>query len=646
MIKKSKTLFYSLVPVLIALIIFFLVVLFFQHNLDRQAQVRCEEVCEYIATNINTELENVVLLSSVFQAREKYSAILDAYENKQPPKQEDLFALKTEINDFLSFNSIAEDLIVYFPKADYVVGRYGGFTMRQYYKINYPSLDKKSFEQYRSWMQKIFEKPGGHSFVYYDDVLEISDLYYYRSYPAKEQPDNCDAIILLLINKEAIKQSFDMYCESYSVSKVQVKTAKDKLYTELQNKTVLSNDYIVSAECTISAWDLNIIAEQEYRIAYAPLLNLRSMITAAILVIFLLMLASILVFFRISSRKANEYSTKMSTLFLTSLLAEEFLNEKKINEKMQLYNQRFKHPRFVFCVFRKNAWKESDYYLLIKDCQVFNMAYEDIIVVLLNYSVEEAKTRYLTDIKLELGEVPCNQSTVFSDALSLREVFSELYFTQFKKTVFSTLSKDSMVTKDFFISEVRNGNLRSAGKIIPLVHDWAKRLESGFLGQCERDAFIFELSKTEHFADQPEALKELYKDKTAASWDEVLTNSLNRKSGDVLNGKMEPALTAMKIMEVCYADRQLDLAMIAEHVGVSQSHLSRVFKTKYDIGLIQMLTIIRINKAKELLRQSDESIGKIAEQCGFSSDSALIHAFKRIEGMTPGEFRNRKNMDA
>ena len=646
MIKKSKTLFFSLLPVLFALIIFFLVVLSFQQNLDRQAQVRCEEVCDYIANNVDSELKDVVQLSSVFQAREKYAAILDAHENNQMPKQDDVFALKTEINDFLSLNSIAEDLIIYFPKADYAVGRYGGFTMQQHYKINYPSLAKNSVEQCQNWIQKVLEKPGGHSFVHYDAIVDTSDLYYYRSYPSKEQPDNCDAIILLLINKEALKQSFGMYCESYSVSKVQIKTADDILYTEMQNAAVLSNDYTVSVERAIPTWGLNVIVEQEYRIAYAPLLHLRSMITAAILVIFLLMLASILVFSRVSSTKANEYNTKMSTLFLSSLLAEDSLNEKKINEKMLLYNQRFKHPWFVFYIFNKAAHKESDYYLSVRDCQVYDMAYEDIIIVLLNYSSEDAKTRYLTEVKLELGEVPCNQSTVFSDALSLREVFSELYFTQFKKPVFSTMSKDSLVTKDFFVSEVRNGNLRSAGKMIPLIHDWAKHLEPGFLGQCERDAFIYELSKTEHFADQPEALKELYKDKTAASWDEVLTNSLNRKSGDVLNGKMEPALTAMKIMEICYADGQLDLAMIAEHVGVSQSHLSRVFKAKYDIGLIQMLTIIRINKAKELLRQSNESIARIAEQCGFSSDSALIHAFKRIEGMTPGEFRNRKNMDA
>ena len=645
MIKKTKTLFFSLLPVLFALMVFFLVVLFFQRNLDRQAQVRCEEVCDYIATNVNSELKNVVQLSSVFQAREMYAAILDAYENNQTPKQDDVFSLKAEINDFLLLNSIAEDLIIYFPKADYAVGRYGGFTMRQYYKINYPSLDINSVEQYHSWMKKIFEKPGGHSFVHYDAIVDASDLYYYRSYPSKEQPENCDAIILLLINKEALKQSFGMYCESYSVSKVQVKTADDMLYTEIQKQSTPSNNYTVSAECDISAWELNVVTEQEYRIAYAPLLKLRNMIMIAILVIFLLMFASLLFFLRIGSKKANEYNTKMSTLFLSSLLAEDTLNEKKIDEKMLLYNQRFKFPWFVFYVFNIGDRKESDYYLSIKDCQVFNMAYEDVIIVLLNFDSEEAKLRYLAEVKLELGEVPCNKSTVFSNVLSLREVFSELYFTQFKKTVFSSIDNTALLAKDFFVSEVRNGNLRSAGKIIPLVQNWAKHLESGFLGQCERDAFIFELSKTEHFTDQPEVLKELYKDKTAVSWGEVLTNSLNRKSSDVLNGKMEPALTAMKIMELCYADGQLDLAMIAEHVGVSQSHLSRVFKAKYDIGLIQMLTIIRINKAKELLRQNNESIGKIAEQCGFSSDSALIHAFKRIEGMTPGEYRSQKNID-
>ena len=646
MIKKAKTLFFSLLPVLFALIIFFVVVLFLQSNLDRQAQIRCEEVCDYITTNVNSELENVVLLSSVFQAKDKYTAILEAYDHRQTPKQDDVFALKKEINDFLSLNSIAEDLMIYFPKTGYVVGRYGGFTMQQYYKINYPTLDKNSVEQYQSWMQKVLEKPGKHSFLHYDAVLDTSDLYYYRSYPAKEQPENCNVIILLLVDKEALKQSFGIYCESYSVSKIQIKTAEGMLYTEMQNTSVISNDYTVTAEVAMPAWNLNVIVEQEYRIAYAPLINLRSMIMIAILFIFLLMLASLFVSFRISSTKANEYNKKMSTLFFSSILTEESLNEVKLNEKMQLYNQQLKYPWFAFYVFGNDAHKELDYYLSVKDCQVFDMAYEDIVFVLLNYQSEETKTRYLDAVKLELGEVPCNQSTVFSNVLSLREVFSELYFTQFKKPVFSTLSKDSLVTKDFFVSEIRNGNLRSAGKMIPLVHDWAKRLEPGFLGQCERDSFIFELSKTEHFADQPEVLIELYKDKTAVSWGEVLTNSLNRKSNDVLNGKVEPALTAMKIMEICYADGQLDLAMIAEHVGVSQSHLSRVFKSKYDIGLIQMLTIIRINKAKELLRQGNESIGKIADQCGFSSDSALIHAFKRIEGITPGEYRSRKKTDS
>ena len=641
MIKKSKTLFFSLLPVLFALIIFFVVVLFLQRNLDRQAQIRCEEVCDYIATNVDTELDNGVLLSSVFQTKEKYAKILAACDRKQTPKQDDVFTLKNEINDFLSLNSIAEDLIIYFPKVGYAVGRYGGFTMQQYYKINYPTLDENSAEQYQSWMQKVLEKPGGHSFVHYDAISETSDLYYYRSYPSKEQPENCDAIILLLVNKEALQQSFGMYCEAYSVSKVQINTTQDMLYTQIQKTPGVSNDYTVSAEVAIPAWNLNVIAEQEYRIAYAPLINLRDLTLIAILFIFLLMLASILVFFRISSTKATEYNTKMSTLFLSSLLAEESLNEMKLDEKMQLYHQRLKYPWYVFYVFNKDVHKESDYYLSVKDCQIFNMAYEDVVIALLNYDSEEAKTKYLAAVKLELGEVPCNQSTVFSDALSLREVFSELYFTQFKRPVFSSLGKDTLITKDFFVSEVRNGNLRSAGKMIPLVQDWAKHLEPGFLGQCERDSFIFELSKTSYFSDQPEALKELYKDKTAEAWGELLTNSLNRKSNDVLSGKLEPALTAMKIMEICYADGQLDLAMIAEHVGVSQSHLSRVFKAKYDIGLIQMLTIIRINKAKELLRQSDESVGKIADQCGFSSASALIHAFKRIEGITPGEYRNQ-----
>jgi AraC-like DNA-binding protein len=50
---------------------------------------------------------------------------------------------------------------------------------------------------------------------------------------------------------------------------------------------------------------------------------------------------------------------------------------------------------------------------------------------------------------------------------------------------------------------------------------------------------------------------------------------------------------------------------------------------------------MRITRAKRLLQEGDSSIKQVAEQCGFANGSQFILAFRRVEGMTPGEFRAR-----
>jgi AraC-like DNA-binding protein len=50
---------------------------------------------------------------------------------------------------------------------------------------------------------------------------------------------------------------------------------------------------------------------------------------------------------------------------------------------------------------------------------------------------------------------------------------------------------------------------------------------------------------------------------------------------------------------------------------------------------------MRITRAKRLLQEGDASIKQVAEQCGFANCSQFILAFRRVERMTPGDFRAR-----
>ncbi len=88
-----------------------------------------------------------------------------------------------------------------------------------------------------------------------------------------------------------------------------------------------------------------------------------------------------------------------------------------------------------------------------------------------------------------------------------------------------------------------------------------------------------------------------------------------------------------------YLDRDIRLADLAQLVGMSQFHFSYLFKRSLGKPPYQYLLQQRIERAKQLLKQTDKSIVNIAFGCGFSSHSHLSKQFRQLTGVTPKAFR-------
>lgn len=89
-----------------------------------------------------------------------------------------------------------------------------------------------------------------------------------------------------------------------------------------------------------------------------------------------------------------------------------------------------------------------------------------------------------------------------------------------------------------------------------------------------------------------------------------------------------------------YSDPNLCVGEIGHNFNLSSSYyLSRRFKNFTGISIFDFLTNVRIEKAKELLLNTDDNIDKIAEAVGFISSATLIRVFKKIEKITPGAYR-------
>ncbi|MBD2847244.1 AraC family transcriptional regulator [Paenibacillus sp. IB182496] len=93
------------------------------------------------------------------------------------------------------------------------------------------------------------------------------------------------------------------------------------------------------------------------------------------------------------------------------------------------------------------------------------------------------------------------------------------------------------------------------------------------------------------------------------------------------------------LIEEHYA-HDLSLAMAAEKLGISQSHLSQLFKDEVGATFIQYVTQFRVDAAKRLLAKTELTISEIAKEVGYGNAQQLIRVFKKLEGGTPGEYRN------
>ena len=68
--------------------------------------------------------------------------------------------------------------------------------------------------------------------------------------------------------------------------------------------------------------------------------------------------------------------------------------------------------------------------------------------------------------------------------------------------------------------------------------------------------------------------------------------------------------------------------------------LSVEFKNEMDIKPSDYLANLRMEKAKELLKNTDMRIREISFQVGYEDDRVFKRRFKKYTGMTPGEYRS------
>lgn len=98
---------------------------------------------------------------------------------------------------------------------------------------------------------------------------------------------------------------------------------------------------------------------------------------------------------------------------------------------------------------------------------------------------------------------------------------------------------------------------------------------------------------------------------------------------------------ALAYMEENYAQK-LTLGLVAEKTYVSQWHLSKLLNKHEGRNFSEILNQIRVEHAKELLKELSLRIVDISEMVGFTDVAHFSRVFKKLEGLSANEYRNTK----
>jgi len=83
----------------------------------------------------------------------------------------------------------------------------------------------------------------------------------------------------------------------------------------------------------------------------------------------------------------------------------------------------------------------------------------------------------------------------------------------------------------------------------------------------------------------------------------------------------------------------ISLAAIADSLSLSEYHFSRTFKKFTGLTVFEYIEKLRMEKAKSLLKGTDDSVSVISDKCGYNDPSYFSKIFKNTVGKTPKQYR-------
>ena len=118
--------------------------------------------------------------------------------------------------------------------------------------------------------------------------------------------------------------------------------------------------------------------------------------------------------------------------------------------------------------------------------------------------------------------------------------------------------------------------------------------------------------------------------------DDILPEEAYRESG-----KSKYINEALYYIAEHFSDQDIVVKKIADHIGLSEGHLSHTFKKETDYTVNAYITRFRIRAAMRLLKDCRHKVYEVAETVGYKDLTYFSSTFKKLVGLSPSEYQDR-----
>ena len=113
------------------------------------------------------------------------------------------------------------------------------------------------------------------------------------------------------------------------------------------------------------------------------------------------------------------------------------------------------------------------------------------------------------------------------------------------------------------------------------------------------------------------------------------------KKSDTLEEYSEKVNKIKQYIRENYSDSGMGVDQLAREVGMTPNYLSSIFKKNTGENLSRYLKSFRMERAREMLENTNEKIGIICEKCGFVNVSYFCQSFREYFGISPQKYRDQ-----